>query len=397
MAASLVATTLDGAGNPIDFAIQSGGAVVVNQYRATNNATTPYRQSGEQTLAGLSASSIAAVTLPDGDPAVFASTGPESYLYENTYAPTGNAMTPFAWTGWQRMGTFVATSIAAASPTDATAAAQATVFGLGADGIISAAAVTAPGGDPSQAVFTTLTSFDATSFSAKALSSQILVAALAGPQSYGYADLYTPATTLATAGSSAGWTVSGQYVLSSVAASTDASGKPIVAGVTLYHIYQTFSISSDAVSLSLDQGTAPASNPANDQVVNRAGYDNLVGSVFGFASLTLPGSTAVGYFTAISSQDLDNSNHPLDSFFPTDQGVVFLESSVPDDVTGTDDFAVNGQALIIVNLATSTGDSNDFYVSGTDGTIYDSHVTLSTDPANPLTASAYASLGTLPP
>ena len=118
MAASLLASTLDGVGNPVDVAIQTGGSVVVNMERATNDPSLPYQYTGYQTLPGLTANSIAATTLPDGSPIVVAMTNTQSFLYVNEYAPTGNDAVPRAWTGWQQLSNFVATSVTASTDGD---------------------------------------------------------------------------------------------------------------------------------------------------------------------------------------------------------------------------------------------------------------------------------------
>lgn len=364
-----IATDFGPSGLPIVATLGSDGSVYAARDLAAGTSGAPDTYSAFAQLPGLTATSIAATREPNGF-AVFALVGPQSSIYEDQYLPTGNATTPYAWTGWGRMGTLVATSIAAATPTNATSANQATVFGLGADGTIYAAGATPAGGDSTQATFTPLPGLAAAAFSVKAQSSQILVAALTGPQSYAYADLYSPPATVGNSGVATGWTVAGTFVLEAVAAGTDSTGKPIVAGVTT-----ASSSNRSAVSLSLDGGQAPASNTSNYAYIDAGGFEdqNAV------AVLTLPGSTAVGYLV-----------------FPTIETAVYLEPVVPGVVTSLYGSRVNGDAVTVHDFATSTGTFDAFYVSGEGGVIYVCQIAASGDPTNPLKASAYGSLGTLP-
>ncbi len=87
-------------------------------------------------LPGVAATSIAAALIDrDGEVAVYALTGSSSLIYENQYLATGDAATPYSWTGWRPLGTFVASAIAA---THAEGAYQATVFAIGTDRVVAA-------------------------------------------------------------------------------------------------------------------------------------------------------------------------------------------------------------------------------------------------------------------
>src|SRR5580693_2491877 len=67
-----LATTLDVNNNPVIFSIGSGGIVSDNRQVPTNEAATPYRSNGLETLGGIKATSIAAYQAADGSPVVLA-------------------------------------------------------------------------------------------------------------------------------------------------------------------------------------------------------------------------------------------------------------------------------------------------------------------------------------
>ena len=134
-------TTLGPNGLTAVFTIGSDGTVYESQNEPSSSSIpTRYQYSAITALPGLSASSITATTEPDGM-AVFALVNSRSVVYENQYRPTGNKT--YAWTGWQKMSNFVASSIASATAGDS-ATNGPTVFGIGADGKVYSATSSAP-------------------------------------------------------------------------------------------------------------------------------------------------------------------------------------------------------------------------------------------------------------
>ncbi len=362
-------------GLPIVVSLGTDGSVSVNRDLAAGTSGAANTYSGFSKLNGLSATSIAATTEPNGF-AVFALTGQQSNIFEDQYLATGNAANPYAWTGWQQLGSFVATSIAAATstPGSATATAGPTVFGLGVNGVISATSPTPSGADPTQATFTPLNGLATTSFSVKALSSQILVAALTNTQSVAYADLYTPQSS-----GSAGWTLTGNYVMSRVIASTTPSGAPVVAGIS--------PLGYQAVSLSLNGTTPPPSSPGNYQSLNFpvripfqpaqvpriSDYTGI-----GFAPLVIPGGSSVAYL------ELD--------FTP---GGIFLATTIPNGSSGTYSSPIQGSGIGQFLATSSDATSSNVYLGDNLGQIYVSQATATGNSQAPLSFSSFVSLGTV--
>ena len=108
--ATLAATTAFSS-TPVVFTLGSDGTVFVNQQRPTNDPTSPYKSAGLVALPGLQASSIAAFHTINGFPEVVATTGTQSYVYRNVEQQTNNPLQPYAWSGWQAISNYVATSV----------------------------------------------------------------------------------------------------------------------------------------------------------------------------------------------------------------------------------------------------------------------------------------------
>jgi hypothetical protein len=284
---SPLATTTGVTGYPVVFTIGYSGTVYESQDEATGSGVTttqdPY--SAFTAIPGtLSATSIAVTTEPDGI-ALFALTSASSIVFENQYRPTGTGS--FAWTGWQTLGPFVATSIAAATGGDS-ASNGPTFFAIGINGNVydnGSTAPTTPSDPYTFGGFTQLTGLAASTISARATSTGIVVAALTGPESYADADIDT-------AGTWGGWQQTGNYVMSTVLAATSATGGPAVAG--------TSPLGYQAVS---DYGTTSwgAYQPlAFDPYIARA--SNLgVAQIIGLASVTLPDQVGVNYYDLVQS------------------------------------------------------------------------------------------------
>jgi hypothetical protein len=339
---SPLVTTTGVNGRPVVFTIGYGGTVSESQDEATGSGitTTQDSYSAFTALPGLTcASSIAATTEPNGI-AVFALTGSASLIFENQYRPTGDGS--YAWTGWEQLDNFVATSIAAATGGDS-ASNGPTVFAIGTNGNVYDNASIA-GGLPSDNYvfgnFGLLNGLNASSISARSTSTGIVLAALTGTESYAYANIDTTAAW-------SGWQQTGNYVMSSVLATTSATGSPAVAG--------TSPLGYQAVS---DYGTT---SWGAYQAIN---FDSYIGGsanegftqILALASATLPSQVGVIYYDLTQSPDGEYTG-------------VYAAYSYDDGTGGAgpspiSNFAGNKLA------AAPDGLQPTYYIVGQDGNIY---------------------------
>jgi len=379
-----IATASGPNGLPIVVTLGSDGSVYANRDVTAGTSGAADTYSGFTRLDGLSATSIAATTEPNGF-AVFALIGPQSSIYENQYVATGDSTNPYAWTGWNQLGDWVATSIAAATPSHANSAAGATVFGLGVNGVIAATGATVAGNDPSQAVYTPFNGLGATSFSVKALGSQVLIAALTNTQSYPFSNLYTPpgqgvSRSPTTPGSSA-WTLTGTDVLSKVVASTTPSGDPVVAGVS--------PSGAPAVSLSLDGTNPPQGSPGNFQSLSFPYQTNIQGYLpyytgLGFVPLAIADGSAVGYLELVQAN----------GYYSYLEGV-YLATTIPNGMSDTYYQPISGSSAFRFVATSTEPTSNSIVVGDSLGQIFVSQATATGDTQAPLSFSSFVSLGTV--
>jgi len=330
---------------------------------------------GFRPIPGLKATSISVVNRPDGALTVVALTGRQSYVYANTIYNT-NENNRLGETGWNQVGSIVATSVQGITNTSSTAQGgtssgpRTTIFALGVNNVVYAAPTNpAPNAVSSFTDFTPLPGLSVASFSAHAVGSQVLVAALTGPQSYGYANVFTPPTAT-TPSQLSGWTLAGKAVLQSVAASESPTGAPVVAGVLAgNHAIAT-------ISLSTNLANAPASQTDNEQY-----YPNFGGP--SFVPLVYPGSTGVVYVSQSASNAL------------TLQGVLPGVNQNPAGFQlgyfqlGTLQTTVPAGSVVAV----SDGTSPYIVVSGADGLVYFFQGVSTGNPKNPYLFTTLASLG----
>ncbi len=361
-------------GLPMVVSLASDGTPEVSIKTSSGSGSNPTPSyTSFAKLGGVAATSVAVSQEPNGF-AVFALTGQQSNIFENQYFATGDSANPHAWTGWKQVGTDVATSIAAATPTGASATAGATVFALGVNGVIAASTPTSQSADPTQATFTALDGLAATSFSVKPLGSQVLIAALTNTQSYAYANLYTPPSQGTTTPRPSSWTLTGDFVLSKVVASTTPDGAPVVAGITPNGFR--------AVSLSLDGSTPPPSSLGNYVVLNSppmfsTGTGSSYLTAIDFVPLTVNAASAVAYLLLV----------------PSGNNGVYSET-----ITASGPSPINFSTLtgskVGRSLATSPNDPmNNIFLADALGQVYVSQASASGDPNNPVTYTAFTSIG----
>ncbi len=316
-------------------------------------------------LLGLKATSIGVMTDPDGDLVVLALTGKQSYVYADVIYNT-NENNRRGETGWFQVGTIVASSIQGAS---ANSGAGATVFALGVNNVVYTSSINPNGGSlrfGNSTDFAPLPGLSVASFSVHAVGSQILVAALSGPQNYGYANLYTPPTAT-TPSKTTGWTLAGKAVLQSVVATESPTGAPAVAGV------DAGNGSFASISLSTNLANAPASNPDNELY-----YGNYGGNIL--VPLVYPNSAGVVYV----SQSPGNA--------------VILQGVLPGATSATslNYFALGTlQPPVLVGSVVALSDGTSPYIiaSGEDGMVYVIQGYPTGNPSNPYLFTTFASLG----
>jgi len=218
--ATLAATTAFNT-NPVIFTLGSDGTVFVNQQRPTNDPTRPYASAGLVALPGLQASSIAAFHTVNGFPEVVAIAGSGSYVYQNVEHSTNNPTAPFAWSGWQAIANFVATSIVAAQSAN-----TAGLFVVGGDAHVYENVESTAAGGGTLSGYQIIPGFSAATLVAGDDGSDVLrVYGTAGPQSY-----ISQATTTASFGSSgititpSAWSqVPGNFVATGISEARDPS------------------------------------------------------------------------------------------------------------------------------------------------------------------------------
>ena len=215
-------TVTSGVNNlPVVFTLAPDGSVYVAMDTASapgTTATDPY--STFKKLDGLTASSLVATSERNGV-AVFALTDASSHIYVNQYHATGNATTPYAWTGWYQVGDFVTSSIAAATNSQSTINGPA-VFAVGAFGgaFVSQSTPNSVGTLPYNfGAFQYISGLNAKSISAKGIGDSIQLYATTGSQSFAYGNRYVQTgTAQAPAYSWTGWQQLGNFVVTSVTA-----------------------------------------------------------------------------------------------------------------------------------------------------------------------------------
>ncbi len=334
----------------------SFGTGIVNQFE------------GFKPLPGLRATSISVANSASGDMTVLALTGTQSYVYAYTFHLVANNQRP-SDIGWSQVGNIVATSIQGASNNNGFGK---TVFALGVNNVLYAASSTPQTVDIASGVpnFTPLPGLSVASFSVHTVGQQILVAALTGPQSYAYADLYTPPTDSKTPSKAMGWTQAGKAKLQSVVASESTTGAPIVAGIE--------NSSSFAVSLSTDVANAPIGDSDNEQRSPGNFADNNL------AALIYPSLGSVVYVSRSPSNTVI-----LQAFVPGGSGTNGPSGSQFDPVIGTLQPPVSPGSIAVV----SDGKSPFIFVGGVDGLVYVVQGIPTGNPKNPYVFATFASLG----
>jgi hypothetical protein len=370
-----IVTTIGPSGRAVVFAIGSDGTVSESQDTTPGTGVTTTRDtySALTPLPGLQATSIAATTEPNGI-AVFALTKSISLVFENQYRPTSDGS--YAWTGWEQIDNFVATSIAAATGGDS-ANNGPTVFAIGTNGGVYYDASIAGGLPTDNYVFGNfglLNGLGASTISVRSTSTGIEVAALTGPQSYAYVNLDTAA-------SWSGWQQAGNYVMNQILATTTASGGPAVAGVSPVNGAQVF---SDYVPV----GEFPVAVWGTYQTI---AFSEIVPSIVvyygsdilkGFTAVTLPDQAGVVYYDLINSiKDIPENGVSVAYSFP--------DSSSATGPTPTDNFNANSLT------SAPDGLQPTFYIVGTDGNLYVNQAVASGNASAPYNYLGYVSLGSL--
>jgi len=366
----VLASTSGPSGLPVVFSIGTDGSVYVDIDTASTPGSTLDPYSGFQPLAGLQATSIAATSEPNGI-AVFALTGASSFIYQDQYRPTGNAAQPYAWTGWQPVGNFVASSIAAATDLRSTVNGPA-LFAIGASGFYTFAAQSTPPATTTAPYafggFQLLDGLATTSISVKGFGDSLEVFAMTGAQSYAYANRYIQTgTAQAPSYAWSGWTQLGNFVVTSI---TAADGPIGVADVVA-------SIAGGARFVNEDLVTATT--------------PTVMTAWSGFQPIGLTAAGAFGSFTYASGGGLD--------FGLT--GPASFVSQVSYTVTGTPPVVAYSSLPPLGNfVAQAIAASPDFlepaiYAVGGDGQIYVNQAVASSG-KSPYTWLGWSFLGKLP-